>query len=184
LITYPCGKEDVSYIIIDDTIRIASYALENVTSLEEITFPSSLSSIGNGAFLGANALRLITSNAVQSPTLESLYDENNNQNYDNFITHINNGATSITLYIPKNGIGYDSLVYRSYFNEEKIITQNINMPDMNVIYFIHELNKYDDNALLTKTQKDTLYDLYISIPKNMLSFISDEQLAFYQSLIK
>lgn len=116
LITYPVSKTDKEYTVADDTIRISEYAFYNNVSITKVTLPATLKSIGASAFEKCNYLTEFNFLSVAAPVLEGLYDKTSSVIYRNFVTGIDN-AKSINLvaYIPKNGTGYDSHIWKTYF---------------------------------------------------------------------
>ncbi|MCD7712775.1 MAG: leucine-rich repeat protein, partial [Firmicutes bacterium] len=60
LVAYPAGKTDTSYVVPDGVVSISNAAFDNCANLESVTFPESLSWIGDWAFDGQTGVTEIT----------------------------------------------------------------------------------------------------------------------------
>ena len=69
---YPTAKEGLSYVVADNTLEIGAYSFEGVSTLEKITFPYTVKSIGSYAFFDST-VNDYTFNSVQAPALKAEY---------------------------------------------------------------------------------------------------------------
>lgn len=183
--TYPKGKTDVSYTIIERTARINDAAFGGNTYLKEVVLPASLKSIGQAAFTECSALTNITFNSVKAPILETVYDKKYSITYDNFIASINNGRLSVNVTIPSNGIGYDNYIYSNYFNVNNY-TKSEAKPDADVIEFTYvisdiDIEQVDKNDVELENKLITLYD---AIASNMKSFVDTDIYNKYLAILE
>ena len=136
LLSYPAGKTDKEYTVLDRTIKLGARSFNGNKSLTKLTLPVHLQVIGISAMSGMSSLNQIVLNAVDAPTLESeVYtyyktngsgkpelDENGEpiidriENvYDNFPFAINGEAgAGFSIVTPKNHSGYDNRVWKMY----------------------------------------------------------------------
>ena len=76
LITYPAENDArKEYTVAEGTVRIGAGAFMGTKTLERVILPASLASIGDKAFYGANALKIVVFNSLKAPILEEQYDE-------------------------------------------------------------------------------------------------------------
>ena len=68
LLQYPAGKDAESYIVSDSTVAVAASAFAGVTTLENVTFPYTLKTIGSYAFY-QSSVENYTFNSVEAPVL-------------------------------------------------------------------------------------------------------------------
>lgn len=73
LISYPMGKADASYVIVEDTTRITAKAFAG-SKLENVTLPSTLRAIGDKAFYGCDKLAVVVFKSYDAPILEEEFD--------------------------------------------------------------------------------------------------------------
>ena len=77
LVHYPSGKTDKEYTVLEGTVRLGDYAFYGNKTLEKVTFPVSLKSIGANAFYNddksGSVIREYVFKAVEAPILESVY---------------------------------------------------------------------------------------------------------------
>ncbi|MCD8205773.1 MAG: leucine-rich repeat protein [Clostridia bacterium] len=76
LITYPVGKTDSSYTVLDNTVRISAHAFDGNKNLSLVTLSSALSAVGDKAFYGCDNLSVVVFTSYYAPALEEEYDEN------------------------------------------------------------------------------------------------------------
>lgn len=142
---YPANRDGKQYGVIDGTIAIGDFAFEGVSQCIVITFPYTVKRIGDGAFYQSSVSEY-TFTSVQAPTLESSYYDATatedelmfllfNANmlgstiyYANFHNYVAINIESdkfttptaydfgLTLNIPKNGQGYDSIIWTNFFS--------------------------------------------------------------------
>ncbi|QVK18233.1 leucine-rich repeat protein [Mycoplasmatota bacterium] len=78
IITYPKGKNEITFTIPNSVTTIGSHAFEGETSLMNLTISDSVTTIGNHAFEGATSLTSIIINATTPPLIENIGVSNSN----------------------------------------------------------------------------------------------------------
>ena len=171
LLQYPAGKQGTSYKTIDKAVSIAARAFEKVSKLADIEFAYTVKSIGSYAFYNSS-VKNYTFNSVQAPVLYATYVDGkeyaeSSVEYALFATYgINNFYANfkdfaakrmyypslyadfgLTAIVPKNGTGYDSVLWTTFFTVKT--TENIQPTDAthNVMELIDQAT-----ALMTETQ--------------------------------
>lgn len=139
IISYPSGSELTEYTVLENTIRIGAYSFINSMTLSKVVFPESLLTIGAYSFYYCG-MEIVDEvyvmdmtyvfQSLNAPILEGeAYSDSTAMYYyyTQFGYNIGSGYTdSVTgettyimfdMIVPENGVGYDSFVYTSYFNE-------------------------------------------------------------------
>ncbi len=144
LSAYPTKKEAKEFSVMDGTERIEYYACSGNTFLEKLTLPSSLKAIGNFGFYNTPNLKQVVFHSYKAPTLEGTmtievtptpdtfpkfdmlypfdyyYDAAGTilypLYYQNFVGTVGQ-VTGLTYIYPENSEGYDSLIYKTYFDD-------------------------------------------------------------------
>ncbi len=81
LITYVGNEPRVS--IDEGVVRISAYAFAGAVTLEDISLPETLKSIGHKAFYGCTSLDSVVFKSYTAPILEEEYDQDYYMSYDN-----------------------------------------------------------------------------------------------------
>ena len=136
--SYPTGKTDSKYEIIEDTVRIAEYAAGANPNLDYVVLPNTLKSIGNFAFTECQ-LETVEFKSTVAPVLEGTPTESDfnytvdseiyeilttfyplNGYYPFYNAQFNNMvgiAKKMNIVLPSNNVeGYDNIIYKLYFN--------------------------------------------------------------------
>jgi lactocepin len=121
LVRYPASKTDTTYSIKAGTLRIAANAFRGNTVLYGVAFPASLLSVGAEAFYGCTGLAEVVMTSVVAPVLENFNKSEGHIQYANFIDVIGT-VTGLTLFMPENGVYYNSLTYTKYFDSIQKLT--------------------------------------------------------------
>lgn len=121
LTLYPVGLAAQSYTVKAGTVRIDEGAFLGQQSLKEVCFPESLTNIGHEAFYRTTVTKYEFT-STQAPRLESIFSKEDLDNkkylgYTNFVDSIYVAdSLGLELVCPANGIGYDELVWTTYFS--------------------------------------------------------------------
>lgn len=174
LSAYPTNKDNVSYEVLFNTVRIDEYAGYFNLNLESIIFPDTLEFIGNYAFYGCSKLKNVEFKSVKAPTLEgTITDLNNIYDTESEIYKLLNkyfqlnGAYPVLYYaqfidlvgktkklniiVPENFevSGYDSILYQLYFDlDNKTISKYIAL-DTNSIDYLNKVALIPDHIQLS-----------------------------------
>ena len=139
-----------TYRVKDGTLSILANAFSNLYKaesssqygLDKVILPYTLNTIGDSAFYNSG-IKSFVFESVQAPILESSFKQyvadmvESNANvdqssyykglyYTNFetelldYTHYGNKQSSLTIYYPANGVGYDNYIYGSYFGVKTV----------------------------------------------------------------
>lgn len=139
LLQYPAGKQAASYKTLDKTVEIAARAFEKVSQLTDIELAYTVKAIGSYAFYNSS-VKNYTFNSVQAPVLYATFVDGTafaetSVEYALFKTYgINNYYANfkdfaakrvyypsmiadfgLTAIVPKNGTGYDSALWTTFF---------------------------------------------------------------------
>lgn len=116
IVCYPNGKTDTKYEATIGTVRITAGAFVGNQKLEHIVMPSSMQSIGDGAFYAVSKLKTVEIRAKEAPALESSFISGDNLAYANFVGDVEMGETfALTLIRPENGSRYDNYIWEMFF---------------------------------------------------------------------
>ena len=173
LLQYPTAKNGTEYVTLNNTVAIEAHAFEKVTKLEKIELAYTVKTIGNYAFYGSN-VKTYVFNSVKAPALLSTYVDGEDYaedsaeyalfhtygitlfyaNFKDFVVKRMYYPTmfadfGLTAIVPKNGTGYDSNVWTTFFTVQQ--TED-NMPTDAT----HNVMDLIDNAtsLMTTEQID------------------------------
>ena len=169
LMSVPQAKDIHTLVVKEGTVRIDFYAGNENENVQKIILPDGLELIGNYAFKGYKKLKVVEFNSIKAPTLESFWDSNavlgeedpgydimHNQ-YDLFglelcyYTFIDlvgkNEPIEMVLPVNTDLIGYDSIVYYTYFGTVENAERNTYLAkETNLIQFVElaeEIKQYD-----------------------------------------
>lgn len=126
---YPMGRTATSYTIPEGVVRVDRRSFLGNTSLEQVSFPSTLVRIGDMAFFKCENLKDFYFNGTTAPVLETSLSSTgaymNYANYWNFVDAWMKIDTTtykmvpndlgLNLYYPEGATGFDSYVWRIYF---------------------------------------------------------------------
>ncbi|MBQ7871212.1 MAG: leucine-rich repeat protein [Oscillospiraceae bacterium] len=126
---YPMGRTDTSYTIPEGTVRVAGRSALGNTHLESITFPSTLTRIGDMAFYLCENLKDFYFNGMSAPVLETTTTLDgaylNYACYWNFVDKwmtvdtetykVIPNELGLNLYYPEGATGFDAYVWEIYF---------------------------------------------------------------------
>lgn len=110
------GSEE-NIVLAEGLIKVETGAFKGNTALKQITLPSTLKYIGDGAFYGCTSITSITFLSETAPVLQSYVNYDLRYPYNQFVTELENanGNDSITVYC--NGdASYNTLIWKMYFN--------------------------------------------------------------------
>ncbi|MGM9969602.1 MAG: leucine-rich repeat protein [Anaeroplasma sp.] len=152
LSSYPTGKTDIEYSVINNTARIEAYAGANNTSITKLVLPQTLKLIGNMAFYGCPNLKTVEFESTVAPTLEGTilsisadYDKESevykllnkyfqlNGYYPLYYGHFNTlvgFGDKLNIILPANSNleGYDSVIYSLFFDlDNKVISKTVSL---------------------------------------------------------
>jgi len=86
-------------------------------NVENVTFPSTLKTIGHKAFFGCENLSTLVFKSQKAPALLGLEGENGA--YANFVDYINVLETELTIYTPDDA-SYRTYIWVKYFANRQI----------------------------------------------------------------
>ena len=167
MLSYPAGKTDKEYTVLDRTIKLGARAFNGNKSLEKVTLPVYLQVIGISAMSDMSALKLIVINAVEAPTLESevytfyemdedtgspVLDDNGEPKvdrtenvYDNFPFAIgSDAAEGFSVITPSNHSGYDNRVWKSYVGKYISHSQEVHA-SISTLNYIEQIKALPEN---------------------------------------
>ncbi len=163
LLSYPAGKTDSEYTVIDNTLRIATCAASYNEYITKVTLPDTLTLLGNFAFDQCKKLNTVEFRSTVAPTLESfIYDSVISYPTDSEIHNLLNRylnfngadtyyygqfvdwiglATKLNIILPsnKNLEGYDNVLYKLYFDVENATISNVVSKDKYTLDFINKI---------------------------------------------
>ena len=164
LMSVPGGMEINTLNVKEGTVRVDFYAGNENPNIHTIILPDSLEAIGNYAFKGYSSLKVVDFKSIKAPALESFWDSNatlteedpgfdilHNQFdmfglelcYYTFVDLV--GKTSnLEMRLPVNTelIGYDSIVYYTYFGSVEDAQRNTHLAkETNLIKFVELATK-------------------------------------------
>ena len=169
LCAYPLGKmapaveNEATYTVKEGTVNIKAFAFYGVSgsSVTKVILPSTLKTVGNGAFFNCG-ITVFQFESVAAPALledvsvrvipVSNYSHNSFF-YNNFVDYLayvspwfpgdtgENATTTsnLTLISPTNGTGYDSYIYQRYFGTKTASTEKPEDNTNRLIQLIGEL---------------------------------------------
>ena len=164
LSSYPTGKTDTTYEVINKVVRIEYAAAENNPYLEKVTLPETLKLIGNRAFYGCSKLDTVEFKSTIAPSFEGTitgsieYAEDSEilelltkyfplngyypLYYGQFVTLIGLNTKKLNIIIPKNKnvSGYDNILYGLYFDLETMEKSKYTALDHISIEFLDKIN--------------------------------------------
>ena len=174
--SYPTGKIEQSYTVLDNTYRIEMYAAAANPYLSSVILPDTLESIGNMAFYDCSKLNSVEFRSLVAPTLEgSLAGSSTDYSYteDSEIYKLMNKFFVFNGYYPyyygqfkgmvgtkekinivlpnvKSGSisGYDNLIYTLFFDVKNATNSTYESKDTNTITFLKYINQIPANATL------------------------------------
>lgn len=180
LAAYPSAKQDKDFTVMEGTERIEYYACSGNSYLETLTLPATLKTIGNFGFYNTPKLKEVIFRSYFAPTLEGTmtleitptpetfpkFDELYKYdyyyqaagvilsplNYQNFVGTVGQ-VTGLTYVYPENSEGYDTLLYKTYFDDKldkdgNRITSGVTIGKN--AYLFMELCKYIPNEVTWK----------------------------------
>ena len=174
--SYPTGKIEQSYQVLENTYRIEMYAAASNPYLTNLILPDTLESIGNMAFYACSKLNNVEFRSLQAPILEgSLAGSSSDYSYteDSEIYKLMNkyfvfngyypyyygqfkgmvGTVSkINIVLPNNNVGaisgYDNLIYTLFFDVQNAKTSAYESKDTNTVSFLKYINQIPTNPTL------------------------------------
>lgn len=151
LVSYPAGKDggkDAVFAVKEGTVKVQAYALAFLKegALQKAVLPYSVRAIGDGAFYRSGILEY-TFESVTAPVLEFTYEQDVvdyiynlgfntraffNVNFEECILSYSEygstaGTSPLKMNYPVNGVGYDNLLYKTYFGTRE--TTSVVMTD-------------------------------------------------------
>lgn len=107
-------------ILPDGLVRIANNAFINNLSVTDVTFPASLTNIGDKAFFGCDNLKNLTF-LGNAPMLEGLYIEGAHYPYANFVDVVGTEGIDLNLFRYETAEGFDAIIWDMYFTNQSFI---------------------------------------------------------------
>ena len=176
LVSYPSGKTDASYTVKDGTVRIGAYAFAGNTHLTQVTIARTVKSIGAGAFYGCTSLTEMSLLSVTPPTLESEFSSAvpDGWTYNNFIYACSDTENlyHLTVTVPKNGAGYDSLLWKCYIGAVRY-SDKLSMTDATAMLNESIRNLPDTVTLADAATVDYLELVYNATSAEQKTFVED-----------
>lgn len=170
LFCLPSAANVTALTVLDRTVRIEAYAVADNPNVTSVTLPTTLLSIGAGAFYNADALASITMNCVTAPVLESDYVLNQ-YTYNNFKKDYSEEETAgVAISVPANGQGYDSRLWKQYVGD--VATRTDVQESQSTIALYENIEAIDLNAL---TVDD--YTAVLSY-RRLYNLLDSDQMAF------
>lgn len=112
-------------ILPDGLVRIANNAFINNLSVTDVTFPASLTNIGDKAFFGCENLKNLTF-LGNAPMLEGLYIEGAHYPYANFVDVVGTEGLDLNLFRYETASGFDAIIWDMYFTNQSFIPADSN----------------------------------------------------------
>lgn len=140
----------------EGTVTIQAYAFANlnVSTIYRVELPYSVKTIGARAFYGSR-ISEFSFESINAPALLTEYTELGGDTsnlylyyenfYDAFVNHVDGFVTSpkpstMRLFYPTNGKGYDNYIYSNYFGEKKLLGE---LMDDTTREFINAVKSFD-----------------------------------------
>ena len=145
------GNASVKRVVLPESLRyIGNHAFYKCTSLETVVFKSYYAPILEGTLTGSQ-IEITKENVDQYPGFDSLYKYdyyfridgkiNAPYYYSNFVGAIASAdAMDLTYVIPENNSGYDTKIYKAYFNASETETSGVVMGPY-AVAFVDAVNK-------------------------------------------
>lgn len=112
-------------ILPDGLVRIANNAFINNLFVTDVTFPASLTNIGDKAFFGCENLKNLTF-LGNAPMLEGLYIEGAHYPYANFVDVVGTEGIDLNLFRYETASGFDAIIWDMYFTNQSFIPADSN----------------------------------------------------------
>lgn len=112
-------------ILPDGLVRIANNAFINNLFVTDVTFPASLTNIGDKAFFGCENLKNLTF-LGNAPMLEGLYIEGAHYPYANFVDVVGTEGLDLNLFRYETASGFDAIIWDMYFTNQSFILADSN----------------------------------------------------------
>lgn len=112
-------------ILPDGLVRIANNAFINNSFVTDVTFPASLTNIGDKAFFGCENLKNLTF-LGNAPMLEGLYIEGAHYPYANFVDVVGTEGLDLNLFRYETASGFDAIIWDMYFTNQSFIPADSN----------------------------------------------------------
>lgn len=131
LYSYPAGRQNSNYSVLEGTIRVMSGAFRNNINLEMVVLPSTLKVLGDNAFYGCTNLSTVVSLAKEAFVLEqskvlindSIIECNYYGNFVDYVYAYSYGIggfkTNLKLITIEDSVGYNAWQFQLFFNEIK-----------------------------------------------------------------
>ncbi len=191
LMKYPSNKQDKIYSILEQTIYISHSAMINNNYIEEVILPSSLKSIDDFAFANCSNLNHVIFKSKYAPVLRGSYNSDYNYELSDMNDLYLNIVSSNTRYYyshfkgylgkennlemtyPLDGIGYDSLIYKVYFDNENVSDESNSDLVSKIIY------ELDTITSITLEDKNKI--VYI---RSLVDLLNDKEVILLEKYIK
>jgi hypothetical protein len=203
LLAYPGGRADIAYTVLDNTVRIGDNAFSGNVRLSAVTLPYELVSIGDRAFYGCSALRMVNFGSLKAPVLESMVDADTFIHhmqfpdsrpgdlfdwriyditpyyYANFVGAL--GEVTLSATYPANGTGYGDFIYSKYFR----LSARGEIADETTRRLIADIAALPDTILLTDAgMVEELRARYDALSQIQRQFVSNyERLTAAESVL-
>lgn len=192
LVSYPSGKTDKAYTVYEKTIRLGAYSMCTNKYVESLTLPVYLQVIGVSAMSGMSALKEITFNSADAPTLESEavityaqpgedYNEGDRLDIESFINRYDNfnfafdadEKPEVTFITPSNASGYDNRIWKLYVG--KVTNNNTIQANISTLEYIERIKALPDNPTRDdQAEVDALLRMYNILSSVQQHFIKGD----------
>ena len=143
LVSYPIGKEVISYVVEEGTVRIGANAFAGA-KLQDVQIASTVRTIGDKAFYECNELTVVVFKSFNAPTLEEAYD----------------ASYASMLNLPMTGYyyGYEGLGIAKFY------MWNVGLYKSNFYYganFVNYIGRVDKKLVMVKPSNGQNYGSFI-----------------------
>jgi len=142
LVSYPVGKTDKNYTVLEGTVRISANAFAN-SKVKNVTIAKTVKTLGDKAFYSCPNLAMVVFKGYEAPMLEEAFQSdyaiNTNSPVPNamgiskyymwnssgdvtnyyygatFVDYVGNSDGNLVMVKPSNGTGYDTFIFEQYF---------------------------------------------------------------------
>lgn len=210
--SYPAGKTDTEYTVMDGTVRIEYCAMAYAKTLEKVILPDTLKLIGNMAMYECSNLSTVEFRSTVAPTLEGTIMEIGvdyteleiyeilakyfpfNGVYPLYYAQFKNligTVDKLNIVLPSNkGLeGYDNLLYTLYFDTDNATKSKYVAKDKYTINYLDSIvlvPNFDEVHFNDKNVIETARNAYNLLKQDLTDFGYEKQYLdeLYTNLVK